>query len=81
MSAVGVGIIGVGVISDTYLENLNSFPDVEVLVGLDDGDDAGDLVAFPDARRAGAGRFAADVDQGRACCRHRHPGQQQGGGR
>ncbi|WP_375387077.1 Gfo/Idh/MocA family protein [uncultured Amnibacterium sp.] len=32
MSAVGVGIIGVGVISDTYLENLASFPDVEVLV-------------------------------------------------
>jgi predicted dehydrogenase len=32
MSAVGVGVIGVGVISDTYLENLNSFPDVEVLV-------------------------------------------------
>ena len=38
MSAVGVGIIGVGVISDTYLENLNSFPDVEVLV-------VGDLIA------------------------------------
>ena len=32
MSAVGVGIIGVGVISDTYLENLKSFPDVEVLI-------------------------------------------------
>jgi predicted dehydrogenase len=32
MSPVGVGIIGLGVISDTYLENLNSFPDVEVLV-------------------------------------------------
>jgi predicted dehydrogenase len=31
LSAVGVGVIGVGVISDTYLENLNSFPDVEVL--------------------------------------------------
>jgi predicted dehydrogenase len=29
---VGVGFIGVGVISDTYLENLNSFPDVEVLI-------------------------------------------------
>ena len=28
---VGVGIIGAGVISDTYLENLNSFPDIEVL--------------------------------------------------
>jgi len=31
LSAVGVGVIGVGVISDTYLENLNSFPDIEVL--------------------------------------------------
>lgn len=29
---VGVGFIGVGVISDTYLENLGSFPDVDVLV-------------------------------------------------
>jgi predicted dehydrogenase len=28
---VGVGIIGAGVISSTYLENLNSFPDTEVL--------------------------------------------------
>jgi predicted dehydrogenase len=35
MSAVGVGVIGVGVISDTYLENLNSFPDVEVLAVSD----------------------------------------------
>lgn len=33
MSApVGVGIIGAGVISDTYLENLTSFPDVDVLI-------------------------------------------------
>jgi len=30
--AVGVGIIGAGNISDTYLENLSAFPDVEVLV-------------------------------------------------
>ena len=28
---VGVGIVGAGVISDTYLQNLKSFPDVEVL--------------------------------------------------
>ncbi|MFC4856391.1 Gfo/Idh/MocA family protein [Actinophytocola glycyrrhizae] len=28
---VGVGIVGAGVISDTYLENLTSFPDVRVL--------------------------------------------------
>lgn len=32
MSAVGIGFIGVGVISDTYLENLGAFPDVEVLI-------------------------------------------------
>ncbi|GAA1917546.1 Gfo/Idh/MocA family oxidoreductase [Microbacterium aoyamense] len=32
MSAVGVGIVGSGVISDTYLANLGSFPDVEVKV-------------------------------------------------
>ena len=32
MSAVGIGIIGVGVISDTYLENLGAFPDTEVLI-------------------------------------------------
>jgi predicted dehydrogenase len=31
VSAVGVGIIGGGVISDTYLENLASFPDVQVV--------------------------------------------------
>ncbi|SKA99501.1 Predicted dehydrogenase [Agreia bicolorata] len=29
---VGVGVIGAGVISDTYLENLRSFPDVTVVV-------------------------------------------------
>ncbi|ROP48633.1 MULTISPECIES: Gfo/Idh/MocA family protein [unclassified Rathayibacter] len=29
---IGIGVIGVGVISDTYLENLASFPDVEVLI-------------------------------------------------
>lgn len=29
---VGVGLIGAGVISDTYLTNLTSFPDVEVLI-------------------------------------------------
>jgi len=40
---VGVGVIGAGMISDTYLENLTSFPDVEVLA-------IGDL----DAARAAA---------------------------
>ncbi|MDJ0334941.1 Gfo/Idh/MocA family oxidoreductase [Salinibacterium sp. G-O1] len=29
---VGVGLIGAGNISDTYLENLNSFPDISVLI-------------------------------------------------
>ena len=32
MSAVGIGIVGSGVISDTYLENLGAFPDVEVVM-------------------------------------------------
>lgn len=31
MSAVGVGVIGAGVISDAYLANLTSFPDLRVL--------------------------------------------------
>jgi len=30
-ASVGVGLIGAGVISDTYLENLTSFPDVRVV--------------------------------------------------
>lgn len=38
MSVVGIGVIGVGVISDTYLENLAAFPDTEVLI-------VGDLIA------------------------------------
>ena len=29
---VGVGFIGTGMISDTYLEHLTSFPDVRVLI-------------------------------------------------
>jgi predicted dehydrogenase len=31
-SPIGIGFIGVGVISDTYLENLGSFPDVDVKI-------------------------------------------------
>lgn len=31
MSRLGVGVIGAGVISQTYLENLTSFPDVDVV--------------------------------------------------
>ncbi|WP_432574415.1 Gfo/Idh/MocA family protein [Kineococcus sp. SYSU DK005] len=42
---VGIGIIGAGVISGTYLENLTSFPDVEVHA-------VGDL--FPEAAKARA---------------------------
>jgi predicted dehydrogenase len=42
---VGVGVIGAGVISDTYLQNLTSFPDTVVHA-------VGDI--FPDAARARA---------------------------
>lgn len=49
MSPVGIGIIGAGVISDTYLEHLGSFPDVEVLA-------VGDLV--PERARAQADKHA-----------------------
>lgn len=45
---VGVGIIGAGVISKTYIQNLSSFADTEVLA-------VGDL--FPDAARARAKKF------------------------
>ncbi len=32
LGPVGVGIIGAGNISDTYLDNLNSFPDIDVVI-------------------------------------------------
>jgi len=32
MTAVGIGLIGAGVISDAYLDNLRMFPDVEVVI-------------------------------------------------
>jgi predicted dehydrogenase len=35
MSPVGVGVIGAGTISETYLENLTSFPDVRVMFVAD----------------------------------------------
>ncbi|SDG81110.1 Gfo/Idh/MocA family protein [Microbacterium pygmaeum] len=59
MSVVGVGIIGSGVISDTYLANLNSFPDLEVVI-------VGDLNvdrARAQAEKHGVARWgtAADV--------------------
>ena len=54
---VGIGIIGAGVISDTYIENLSSFPDTAVLA-------IGDL--RPDVARAKAAEHgigaAGDVD-------------------
>ncbi|MCI1018107.1 Gfo/Idh/MocA family oxidoreductase [Microbacterium sp. C5A9] len=58
MSAVGIGIIGVGVISDTYLENLSSFPDVEVLI-------VGDLLvdrAQAQAEKYGVPAFGSAAD-------------------
>lgn len=49
---VGVGIVGAGVISDTYLENLTSFPDIRVVA-------VGDL--RPDAARAKAAAHGVGV--------------------
>ncbi|KAA9392900.1 Gfo/Idh/MocA family oxidoreductase [Kocuria coralli] len=65
-SPIGVGFIGVGVISDTYLENLNSFPDVEVLI-------LGDL----DTERAASQAAKHDVPaSGTAADVLAHPGVQ-----
>lgn len=52
---VGVGIIGAGTISKTYLENLTSFPDVEVLA-------IGDIVT--EAARAKADEFGIGTHGG-----------------
>ena len=52
---VGIGFIGAGVISDTYLENLNSFPDTNVVA-------VGDL--FPDAAKAKAEKYGVAVSGG-----------------
>jgi predicted dehydrogenase len=49
---VGIGVVGAGVISDTYLDNLASFPDTEVLV-------VGDL--FPEAARARAAAHGVEL--------------------
>lgn len=49
---VGVGIIGAGVISTTYLDNLTAFGDTEVLA-------VGDL--FPEAARARAAEYGVGV--------------------
>lgn len=63
---VGVGLIGAGVISDTYLENLGSYPDVEVLA-------VGDL--DPDRARAQAQKHGVSVS-GTAQDVLDHPGVQ-----
>ena len=58
MSAVGIGVIGVGVISDTYLENLGRFPDTEVLI-------VGDLLldrAQAQAEKYGVAAFGSAED-------------------
>src|SRR5690349_5381166 len=52
---VGIGFIGAGVISDTYLENLNSFADTNVVA-------VGDL--FPDAAKAKAEKHGIAVSGG-----------------
>jgi predicted dehydrogenase len=52
---VGVGIIGAGVISKTYLENLTSFPDTNVLA-------VGDL--FPEVARQRAAEHGVPVGGG-----------------
>lgn len=49
---VGVGVVGAGVISDTYLENLTSFPDIRVVA-------IGDI--RPDAARAKAAAHGVAV--------------------
>ena len=49
---VGVGIIGAGMISGEYLDNLTGFPDVKVVA-------IGDL--FPDAAHARAAEYGVPV--------------------
>ncbi|WP_374976489.1 Gfo/Idh/MocA family protein [Microbacterium trichothecenolyticum] len=63
MTRVGVGIIGAGVISDTYLKNLTSFPDVEVLA-------VGDLL--PDRAKDKAEQYGVPV-HGDAAAVLEHP--------
>lgn len=52
---VGVGLIGAGVISNTYLENLTGFPDTKVLA-------VGDL--FPEAAKTRAAEHAVELAGG-----------------
>jgi predicted dehydrogenase len=55
MSAVGVGVIGAGVISDAYLKSMQSFPDLKVLA-------IGDL--RPEAAKAKAEEFGVETHGG-----------------
>ncbi|WP_350280568.1 Gfo/Idh/MocA family oxidoreductase [Kribbella sp. HUAS MG21] len=52
MSAVGVGVIGAGVISDAYIKSMQSFPDLKVVA-------IGDL--RPEAAQAKAEQFGIDT--------------------
>jgi predicted dehydrogenase len=55
MSAVSVGVIGAGVISDAYLKSMQSFPDLNVVA-------IGDL--SPDAAKAKAEQFGIETHGG-----------------
>ncbi|MEV4313155.1 Gfo/Idh/MocA family oxidoreductase [Actinocrispum sp. NPDC049592] len=64
MSPVGVGLIGAGTISDTYLENLTSFPDVQVrfVADLDTGRAAAQAAKFNVPRSGTGAELLADED-------------------
>ncbi|WNV87275.1 Gfo/Idh/MocA family oxidoreductase [Umezawaea sp. Da 62-37] len=59
---VGVGVIGAGVISDTYLENLTGFPDVRVLAlaDLDTARAAAQAAKHGVAKSGGVAELLAD---------------------
>lgn len=60
---MGVGLIGAGMISDQYLENLTSFPDIDVVI-------VGDLV--PERARAQAAKYGV-AEHGNAADVLAHP--------
>ena len=61
---VGVGIIGAGVISKTYAENLNSFPDVNLVAIGDLYADLAEKKAEDNEKKAEkAEKKAEDKDQ------------------
>jgi predicted dehydrogenase len=55
MSAVGVGVIGAGVISDAYIKSMQSFPDLKVVA-------IGDL--RPEAAKEKAGQYGIETHGG-----------------